>query len=143
LRATLNSLATLDPEWLRQQVNSDWFERYGTRMDAYRLPKKKAEQQTLAETIGQDGFDLLAAIDAPQAPDWLQEVSAVKHLRQVWEHQYEQLEEKGLRWRKGKNQFSLRYRSQVQCQEVNTLVRIQGAPDRDLLAGRIAPDYEC
>jgi len=100
LRATLNSLATLDPEWLRQQVNSDWFERYGTRMDAYRLPKKKAEQQTLAETIGQDGFDLLAAIDAPQAPGWLQEVSAVKHLRQVWEHQYEQLEEKGLRWRK-------------------------------------------
>ena len=96
----MNSLATLDPEWLRQQVNPDWFERYGTRMDAYRLPKKKAEQQTLAETIGQDGFDLLAAIDAPQAPDWLQEVPAVKHLRQVWEHQYEQLEEKGLRWRK-------------------------------------------
>jgi len=100
MRSTLNSLATLDPEWLRQQANPDWFERYGTRMDAYRLPKKKAEQQTLAETIGQDGFDLLAAIDAPQAPDWLHEVPAVKHLRQVWKHQYEQSEDKGLRWRK-------------------------------------------
>lgn len=41
LRATLNSLATLDPEWLRKLVSSDWFERYGTRMDAYRLPKRK------------------------------------------------------------------------------------------------------
>jgi transposase len=98
LRATLNSLAIIDPEWLRQQVSPDWFERYGTRMDAYRLPKKKAEQQKLAEIIGQDGFDLLAAIDAPQAPAWLQEVPAVKHLRMIWAHQYEQLEEK-VRWR--------------------------------------------
>jgi len=100
LRATLNSLATLDPEWLRKLVSSDWFERYGTRMDAYRLPKKKTEQLRLAEIIGQDGLDLLAAIDAPQTPDWLQKVPAVKHLREVWKHQYEQSEDKGLRWRK-------------------------------------------
>lgn len=99
LRATLNSLATLDPEWLRHLVKPEWFERYGTRMDAYHLPKKKVEQLALAETIGQDGFDLLAIIDAAQAPDWLQAVPAVKHLRQVWMHQYEQLEGKRLRWR--------------------------------------------
>jgi transposase len=100
LRAALNSLATLVPEWLRDQVKPDWFDQYGTRMDAYRLPKKKAEQKKLAETIGQDGFDLLAAIDAPHSADWLQEVPAVQNLRQVWEHQYEYSEDEEVCWRK-------------------------------------------
>lgn len=99
LRMTLNSLAVLDPEWLRQQVKPEWYERYGARMDAYRLPKKKQEQEALAKIIGRDGLDLLSAIDARQSPDWLQEVPAVKHLRQVWEHQYETTET-GIRWRK-------------------------------------------
>jgi len=100
LRAALNSIAKLDPEWLRAQANPDWYERYGTRIESYRLPKKKAEQQRLVETIGQDGLELLNAIDASQTPDWMKEVPAVKHLRQVWEQQYEQIEDGRLRWRK-------------------------------------------
>lgn len=100
IRATLNRLAALDPEWLRDQVNPEWFDRYGARVEAYRLPKKKTEQKRLAEVIGRDGFDLLAAVDSPQAPAWLPEVPAVHHLRQVWEHQYERLENGEVRWRK-------------------------------------------
>jgi transposase len=100
LRAALNSLAALAPEWLREQVKPDWFDRYGTRMAAYRLPKKKTEQRKLAETMGQDGFDLLAAIDAPHSADWMQEVPAVRNLRQVWEHQFEYAEDGEVCWRK-------------------------------------------
>src|SRR5262249_45110305 len=31
LRAALNALATVTPEWLRAQVDADWFERYSSR----------------------------------------------------------------------------------------------------------------
>ena len=55
LRSTLNDLAVLVPDWLQKNMNSAWFERYGKRMDAYRFPKKKSEQEQLAKIIGQDG----------------------------------------------------------------------------------------
>jgi transposase len=42
------ALATLvAPEWLRQQVDEDWFERYSSRIEAYRLPKDQPQQQQL------------------------------------------------------------------------------------------------
>jgi transposase len=40
LRAALNSLAVVVPEWLRAQVPADWYERYGTRTEEYRFPKE-------------------------------------------------------------------------------------------------------
>ena len=33
LRATLNSLAVVVPDWLRAQVPVEWYERYGTRTE--------------------------------------------------------------------------------------------------------------
>ena len=33
LRAALNVLAALAPEWLQQQVPPEWFERYGSRVE--------------------------------------------------------------------------------------------------------------
>ena len=33
LRAALNALAVLAPEWLQQQVPPEWFERYGSRVE--------------------------------------------------------------------------------------------------------------
>jgi transposase len=44
LRHALNSLAVVAPEWLREQVPIDWYERYGSRVDNYRLPKADAER---------------------------------------------------------------------------------------------------
>jgi transposase len=42
LRAVLDDLATLAPDWLVQQISLDWFERYSHRVENYRLrhPRK-------------------------------------------------------------------------------------------------------
>ena len=88
LRAALNSLATVAPEWLIQQIDPAWFDRYGHRMEEYRLPKNEAERYELQETIGRDGMQLLNAVYAADAPEWLRKVPAVEQLRRTWVHQY-------------------------------------------------------
>src|SRR6476469_2393830 len=51
LRAALNAVATVEPEWLKDWVPQDWFERYGRPVEEYRLPKGKEARQSYAETI--------------------------------------------------------------------------------------------
>ena len=88
LRAALNALASIVPDWLRQQVKEDWYERYSQRFDEFRLPKSKTERQALIETIGQDGYHLLNCVYQAEAHAWLKEVPAVETLRRVWIQQY-------------------------------------------------------
>ena len=57
-------------------------------MDEYRLPKEKSERQALLKVIGQDGQQLLDAIEQAKELSWLKEVPAVKILKEVWEQQY-------------------------------------------------------
>ena len=40
LRAALNSLAVLAPDWLRAQVPTDWYDRYASRIEDYQMPKE-------------------------------------------------------------------------------------------------------
>ena len=88
LRHALNSLATVVPDWLREQVPTEWFERYGPPFSEWRLPKSKAKREALVETIGQDGFDLWEMISQSPQAEVLQLVPAVETLRQVWQQQY-------------------------------------------------------
>lgn len=88
MRATLNILATVAPEWLCKVLSPDWFDRYEKRCEAYRLPKGKAERQRYAEQIGADGFFLLQALYNDRAPAWLWDVPMVQTLRQMWVQQY-------------------------------------------------------
>lgn len=88
LRHALNSLATVAPDWLRGQVPSEWFDRYGQRFEQYRLPKSKTQQQELAEQVGTDGYHLLSMVYTSSAPDWLREIPAVDLLRQMWVQQF-------------------------------------------------------
>lgn len=88
LRYALNALATVAPDWLRGQLKPEWVDRYGERVDEYRLPKEKSERQVLLKVIGQDGQELLEAIEQANDLSWLKEVPAVKILKQVWEQQY-------------------------------------------------------
>ncbi|MSP13099.1 MAG: IS1182 family transposase [Chloroflexi bacterium] len=91
MRQALNTLAEVAPVWLRLHiVIPDWYERYGPRFEQYRLPRRKAEQKSLAELIGRDGAQLLQALTAPEAPPSLRQEVAVEMLRQVWLQQYQQ-----------------------------------------------------
>lgn len=88
LRAALNDVATVAPDWLVEQVEADWFDLYGPRLENYRLPQTKTKRLALQKQIGQDGYQLLAAIYAAEAPPWLRELPSVQVLRQVWVQQY-------------------------------------------------------
>ena len=52
LRYALNDLATVAPDWLQRQITPDWFDRYGHRLEDYRLPSTQEDRQLLAVTMG-------------------------------------------------------------------------------------------
>ena len=85
LRAALNELATVAPDWLQALAPPVWYERYGRRVENYRLPKTEAARAALAAEIGAGGRQLLAAIDAAAAdrPE-LAQLLMVQVLHQVW-----------------------------------------------------------
>ena len=87
LRATLNDLATVAPNWLSEWVPGEWFDRYSRAIEEYRLPKGIPARQAYAETIGCDGMQLLSAL-YDDGPDWLRQIPSVDILRQTWVHQY-------------------------------------------------------
>jgi transposase len=103
LRSALEGLAILAPEWLKAQVGPEWFDRYGKRMQDYRLPKDEQERQAIAETMGRDGNHLLSAIYSESAPGELRMHPAVEILRQIWVQQYYQ-ENGQVHWRQKGNQ---------------------------------------
>src|SRR5512146_98080 len=56
LRAALNELATVAPEWMRGAAPTAWHERYDRRIEDSRLPQGKAEREVYAAVVGRDGF---------------------------------------------------------------------------------------
>jgi transposase len=103
LRAALNDLAVVAPDWLRQQITADWFERYGQRCEESRLPQGVATRYAYAEQIGADGLQLLNAIYHATAPRWVREMPIIEILRQTWVYQYYTDEQGRLRWRTAQN----------------------------------------
>jgi transposase len=89
LRATLNALATVAPDWLQGLAPLAWYERYGRRIEDTRLPREQAQRDAYAQTVGADGFHLLNALDTPQAPKGLRELPIIATLRQTWQRHYE------------------------------------------------------
>ena len=87
LRAALNALAVVAPEWLQALAPAEWYERYGERVENFDLPRAEKARQELAATIAADGQKLLTTIDAAPERSWLREVPAVKILRCVWAEQ--------------------------------------------------------
>jgi transposase len=89
LRAALNALATIVPEWVRNNVPTQWVDRYGHRIEDYRLPESEQQRAEYASQVGTDGHKLLDTIYADQEFQWLRKVPAIETLRLVWLYNYE------------------------------------------------------
>ena len=98
LRAALDDLAAVVPDWLRGVAQPAWFERYGRRLEEYRLPKGQEKRQVLALVVGADGFILLDALDGPTAPATARGLPMLQTLREVWRVHYAR-DGGPLRWR--------------------------------------------
>jgi transposase len=92
LRATLNTIATAAPAWLRVSAPAEWFERYGRRIEDARLPETGAKRDAYTLQVGKDGFCLLDALDRIGTPTDLQKLPEVGILRRVWARHFEREE---------------------------------------------------
>ncbi|MER5348634.1 IS1182 family transposase [Streptomyces mirabilis] len=98
VRAALNALAIAAPRWLGGWMPPGWADRYGHRVENYRLPQTEAERLAFATAVGADGAVILTRVDADDAPAVLEELEAVQVLRAVWPQQYD-LAANSPRWR--------------------------------------------
>ena len=88
LRATLNAIASVEPEWLQGWVPQEWFKRYGRAIDDYHLPKKKKERIAYGEQVGQDGMELLEHLWQEDTPSGLRSLEAIEQHSQYWVDQF-------------------------------------------------------
>ena len=91
LRAALNAIAAVAPEWLRTIAPPDWHERYDRRVESPRLPEAGPKRDAYAVQVGADGYALLDALDRPDVPADLPALPAVAVLRRVWARHYERV----------------------------------------------------
>jgi transposase len=99
MRWALNSLAQVVPDWLREQVPVEWYQRYERRPEGFRLTDK--ERLALLEQIGADGHQLLDAIYRVDTIG-LSQLPAVESLRRIWVQQF-YIEDGTVRFRQNDN----------------------------------------
>jgi transposase len=100
LRAALNDLATVVPNCLQGLAPLEWYERYGKRIEEPRLPRETAAREASAQTVGEDGFRVLDALEGPEAPEAARELPRLATLRRTWQRHDERTEGTGSPTRK-------------------------------------------
>src|SRR5262250_656338 len=89
LRAALNAVATVAPDWLQAMTPLAWYERYSRRIEESRLPQDKTAREAYAQMVGEDGFQFLDALDSPDAPQAARALPILESLRRTWQRHYE------------------------------------------------------
>ena len=102
MRAALNELATVEPEWLAAIVPDEkWYERYGRRVEDYQLPKSKAKRDAWAQRVGDDAYYLLISLEASTLYGW-ESLPSIQALKTTLERHYEFIDDGPLpevRWK--------------------------------------------
>jgi transposase len=88
IRHSLNVLAIVAPDWLRQHSQPEWIDRYGPRAEDARFPTSETHRHTYAQQVGKDGYLILDMVCADDAPSWLRTLPALETLRRIWVQQY-------------------------------------------------------
>jgi transposase len=96
MRATLNEVATLAPEWLTKAALPEWLTRYATRAEQSRLPRTDPARETYARQVGEDGFYLLKLLSDQQPA--LLKLERVETLEKVWQRHYTRHEDGEVNW---------------------------------------------
>jgi transposase len=89
LRAALNELATVVPDWLRQVALLDWYKRYERRIEDTRLPETAAERDAYGQTVGEDIYYLIKCLEESDLPIQWRELPSLIALQLVWQRHYQ------------------------------------------------------
>lgn len=68
LRQALNEVAKVAPDWLLPHIEPEWGKRYGRQFNLGRSRKSKTKKLAIAQSVGEDGQQLLNAIEQEDAP---------------------------------------------------------------------------
>jgi Transposase domain (DUF772) len=90
--AALRRLAAEQPAWLGTIYQPGWYQRYAKSPQAFYFTNTKLGQIELAHAIANDGFYLLNAVTTSNLAD-LQELPEISALKQVWEEQFDQVDD--------------------------------------------------
>jgi len=102
LRAALNKLAAVSPDWLRSIAPAGWYTRYSLRAEQTRMPSGEKARREFAEAVGRDGYRLLAELEAQKTEAGkmdIQALAVMQTLRQVWERHFVRSEAGEILWR--------------------------------------------
>src|SRR3954468_10006258 len=92
LRAALNAIAGVAPDWLRALAPPEWHARYDRRIEDMRLPETGPKREAYVAQAGADGYRLLQALEGANAPPDGAALPAVVVLRRVWARHFEREE---------------------------------------------------
>lgn len=100
MRAALDAIAQVEPDWLLAHLDPDWFDRYVHRFELARFPKAESKRSQLRAQVGADGQRLLSLMEEEQTPQRVRGLPEVGVLRQVFFQHY-QIVDQHVRWRDG------------------------------------------
>src|SRR4051795_6875179 len=92
LRAALNAIAGVAPDWLRALAPPEWHARYDRRIEDMRLPETGPKREAYVAQVGADGYRLLKALEGANAPPDAAALPTVAVLRRVLARHFERNE---------------------------------------------------